>query len=156
MLDSLPPVQGVMCINNRVVIEIYQVWDASTAGTCRHAWNYLSLAMVDAHGYYKSPLCVLVYWVLQTSVRGQVLDHEREDVMAVRLLKAERFKVRMCNHARTNMDDTRACIILVLLCSGGSRAAKGHRAPQRVWGQQRGTGSGGLFAAVADYICTSK
>ncbi|TWW69136.1 hypothetical protein D4764_19G0009350 [Takifugu flavidus] len=29
----------------------------------------------------------------ETSVRGQVLDHEREDVMAVRLLKAERFKV---------------------------------------------------------------
>lgn len=88
--------------------------------------------MVDVHGYYKSPLCVLVYWVLQTSVRGQVLDHEREEVMAVRLLNAERFKVWMCNHARTNMVDTRVCVIPALLCSGGSRAAKGHGAPQRL------------------------
>lgn len=44
---------------------------------------------------------------------------------------------------------------LALLCLGGSGAAKGHRAPQRVWGQQRVTGSRGLFTASPDHICTN-
>lgn len=39
--------------------------------------------------------------VLQTSVRGQVAGHERQDAMTARLLKVERLKVTMYNHVRT-------------------------------------------------------
>lgn len=93
-------------------------------------------------------LCGLVRCVSQTSVRGQVAGHERQDPMTARLLKAEKSKVTVCNH------DSCTSIILTLLCSGGSGAAKGHRATQGVWGQQGVIGSRGLFTAIPDSICT--
>lgn len=51
---------------------------------------------------YNHLLCGLVHCVLQTSVRGQVAGHERQDPMTARLLKAEKLKVTVCNHVRTN------------------------------------------------------
>lgn len=92
----------------------------------RQAWNYSSLAVVGAHRYYNSPLRVLVYCVLQTSVRGQVPDHEREDAVTARLWKAERLKVRMCNHVKTDVRGACASIIPALFCY-----AQVHRELQR-------------------------